>query len=161
MQFLSSGIVSFVNMNFNDANDINGVQNISVITSIDGLGNADINNFNTINANTKNFDITHPVKGEPWRLQYGVVEGPEHSVYLRGFTNDKVIELPYYWTELVHKESVTVQLTPIGTPCVHYVEKVENNKVYINCQDDKPNCYYTIFATRKDVEPPKLEYIRE
>jgi hypothetical protein len=161
MTFLTSGVGVYASMNFQDAYDIQGVQNISVITSIVGNGTANIDQFDTINANVKNFDIVHPLKGTPWRLQYGVVEGPEHSVYLRGLTNEKVIELPDYWIELVHAESVTVQLTPIGTPCVHYVEKVENNKVYINCQDDKPNCYYTIFATRKDVEPPKLEYIKE
>jgi hypothetical protein len=161
MQFLSSGIISFVGMNFNDANDINGVQNISVITSIDGLGNADINNFNTINANVKNFDIVHPVKGEPWRLQYTSLEGPEAGVYLRGKTTEKIIKLPDYWTGLVHDDSVTVQLTPIGGPCVHYVVEVTDNKVYIDCQDGQPNCYYTIYGKRKDVEGPKLEYIKE
>ncbi len=161
MQFLSSGIVSFVNMNFNDANDINGVQNISVITSIDGLGNADINNFNTINANVKNFDIVHPVKGEPWRLQYTSLEGPEAGVYMRGKTTEKIIELPDYWTGLVHDDSVTVQLTPIGSPCIHYVVEISDNKVIIDCQDGNPNCYYTIYGKRKDVDGPKLEYIKE
>jgi len=129
--------------------------------NIDGNGTNILSSFDQINANTKNFDIVHPSKGQPWRLQYGVLEGPEHSVYLRGFTNEKVITLPNYWIDLVHQDSITVQLTPIGSPCVHYVVKVENNEVHIDCQDGTPNCYFTIFATRKDVNPPKLEYIKE
>jgi hypothetical protein len=161
IQFLSSGIVTFVSINFNDANDINGLVNLSMTGELNGNGAAKLINFDEVSANVKNFDITHPTKGEPWRLQYTSLEGPEAGVYLRGKTTDKVIELPYYWTGLVHQDSITVQLTPIGSPCLHYVEKVENNKVYINCQDEKPNCYYTIYGKRKDTKGPKLEYIRE
>ena len=161
IQFLSSGINSFVSMNFNDTNSINGLVDLSMTGTLGGNGTANIVDFDQINANVKNFDIEHPVKGNPWRLQYTSLEGPEAGVYLRGKTSDKVIELPDYWTGLVYEESITVQLTPIGSPCVHYVEKIENNKVYINCQDDKPNCYYTIYGKRKDTEGPKLEYIRE
>jgi hypothetical protein len=161
MQFLSTGIISFVGMNFNDVNDITGVNDISLVGDIRGNGVADIIDFNEINANVKNFDIVHPVKGEPWRLQYTSLEGPEAGVYLRGKTTQKVIELPDYWTGLVHDDSVTVQLTPIGGPCVHYVVEVTDNKVYIDCQDGQPNCYYTIYGKRKDVNGPKLEYLGE
>jgi hypothetical protein len=161
MQFLSSGIVSFVGMNFNDANNINGLVDLSMIGALEGNGTANLNNFDQVNANQKNFDIEHPVKGNPWRLQYTSLEGPEAGVYLRGKTTEKIIELPDYWTGLVHDDSVTVQLTPIGGPCVHYVVQVTDNKVYIDCQDGQPNCYYTIYGKRKDVEGPKLEYIKE
>jgi hypothetical protein len=89
------------------------------------------------------------------------LEGPEAGVYLRGKTTEKVIDLPDYWTGLVHEESITVQLTPIGSPCVHYVVEIKDNKVHIDCQDDQPNCYYTIYAERKDVNGPKLEYLGE
>jgi hypothetical protein len=132
-----------------------------MIGDIEGNGTARVMNFDEINANVKNFDIVHPVKGEPWRLQYSSLEGPEAGVYLRGKTTQKVIELPDYWTGLVHEDSVTVQLTPIGSSCVHYVVEVTDNKVYIDCQDGKPNCYYTIYGKRKDVDGPKLEYIKE
>jgi hypothetical protein len=128
---------------------------------LDGNGTASIVNFDTINANEKNFDIEHPVKGNPWRLQYTSLEGPEAGVYLRGETTDNVIEFPDYWTGLVHEDSITVQLTPIGSPCVHFVVKIEDNKVFIDCQDGQPNCYYTIYGKRKDVNGPKLEYIKE
>jgi hypothetical protein len=161
MQFLSTGIVVYTEMNFNDVNDITGVNDISLIGNIRGNGVANIIDFNEINANVKNFDIVHPVKGEPWRLQYTSLEGPEAGVYMRGKTTEKIIELPDYWTGLVHDDSVTVQLTPIGSPCIHYVVEISDNKVIIDCQDGNPNCYYTIYGKRKDVDGPKLEYIKE
>jgi hypothetical protein len=143
------------------SNNIKTVNDITMSGQLDGNGTASIVNFDTINANEKNFDIEHPVKGKPWRLQYTSLEGPEAGVYLRGKTTDNVIEFPDYWTGLVHEDSITVQLTPIGSPCVHYVVKVEDNKVFIDCEDGKPNCYYLIQAKRKDVNGPKLEYIKE
>jgi hypothetical protein len=161
MQFLSTGIVVYTEMNFNDVNDITGVNDISLVGDIRGNGVANIVDFDNISANSKSFDIEHPTKKLPWRIEYGVLEGPEHGVFFRGQTTENVIELPDYWIDLVHEDSYTVHLTPIGGPCVHWVEKVENNKVYINCQDGKPNCYFTINATRKDVNPPKLEYIKK
>jgi hypothetical protein len=148
-----TAITNYVELDLN-GNDING-QGTSKITNIDVI------DCNTLNAAEKNFDIEHPTKGSPWRLQYTSLEGPEAGVYLRGETTDKVIEFPDYWTGLVHEDSITVQLTPKGSPCVHYVEKIEDNKVYINCQDNQPNCYYLIQAKRKDVNGPKLEYIKE
>jgi hypothetical protein len=124
---------------------------------MEGSGVVNLNNFNNITANSKSFDIPHPTK-EGWRLRYGNLEGPEHGVYFRGKTTSNVIELPDYWTGLVHQDGWSVQLTPIGGPCVHWVEKIEDNKVYINCQDGTPNCYFTVFAERKDVEKVLLEY---
>jgi hypothetical protein len=122
-----------------------------------GGGLANLSNFNNISANSKSFDIPHPTK-EGWRLRYGNLEGPEHGVYFRGHATSNVIELPDYWIGLVHDTEWSVQLTPIGGPCVHWVEKIEDNKVYINCQDETPNCYYTVFAERKDVPKVLLEY---
>jgi len=161
IQFLSNGMVSFVDMNFNDVNSITGLDGISMTGELRGNGVANLLEFDQITANSKSFDIEHPTKKLPWRIEYGVLEGPEHGVFFRGQTTENVIELPDYWVDLVHEDSYTVHLTPIGGPCVHWVEKVENNKVYINCQDGKPNCYFTINATRKDVNPPKLEYIKK
>jgi hypothetical protein len=143
------------------SNSIKGVIGIDLTGDITGNGTANLLEFDQITANSKSFDIEHPTKKLPWRIEYGVLEGPEHGVFFRGQTTENVIELPDYWVDLVHEDSYTVHLTPIGGPCVHWVEKVENNKVYINCQDGKPNCYFTINATRKDVNPPKLEYIKK
>ena len=145
-------ITAYQNFNLN-GNDLDGGGgNITDIVQID---------CTTLNAAEKNFDIVHPTKGSPWRLQYTSLEGPEAGVYLRGKTTEKVIELPDYWTGLVHEDSVTVQLTPIGSPCVHYVVEISDNKIYIDCQDGQPNCFYTVSGKRKDVNGPKLEYLGE
>jgi hypothetical protein len=111
-----------------------------------------------IQANVKMFDIVHPTKGEPWRLRYGVLEGPENGVYFRGQTIEKVIELPDYWVGLVHENSYTVNLTPIGEPIQHFIVKIENHKVYIESENGNINCFFLIQAERKDVDKVLLEY---
>jgi hypothetical protein len=126
--------------------------------NIDGQGSADIINFNNIQGNVKSFDIVHPTKGKPWRLRYGVLEGPEHGVYFRGQTTKKVIELPDYWTGLVHENSYTANLTPIGEPIQHFVVKIENHKVYIDSETGNINTFFLIQAERKDVDKVLLEY---
>jgi hypothetical protein len=120
--------------------------------------NGDVAVSGTLSAASKSFDIPHPTK-EGYRLRYGVLEGPEHGVYFRGTTNQNIIILPDYWKELVHYNSYTVTLTPIGKPCQHYVEKVQDHVVYINCECGDINTYFLVQAERKDVDRPKLEYI--
>ena len=100
-------------------------------------------------ATTKSFVITHPTK-QNYKLQHGSLEGPENGVYIRGRTTENIIELPEYWTELVDKNSITVNLTPIGDNRV-WIEEINNNKVYIDSNSDI-DCFYTVFAERKDVE---------
>ena len=117
---------------------------------------------NTLNATTKNFDIEHPTKKEPWRLRYSVLEGPEIGVYLRGrLENTNVIEMPYYWVDLVHEDSITVLLTPIGNSSTYFVEKIEDNKIFIGSEAEYINLYYTVFAERKDVNKLTTEYKKE
>jgi hypothetical protein len=160
MSISTTDINMFLPLEMNGG-DLTGINKITMTGDLNGSGTANIIDFDQINANVKNFDIVHPTKGKPWRLQYTSLEGPEAGVYLRGKTTEKVIDLPDYWTGLVHEESITVQLTPIGSPCVHYVVEIKDNKVHIECQDGQPNCYYTIYAERKDVNGPKLEYLGE
>jgi hypothetical protein len=110
-------------------------------------------------ATTKSFVIPHPTK-EGKKLRYGSLEGPENGVYVRGKTTSKIIELPDYWTKLVDAESITVQLTPIGSHQKLYVEKIEDNKVYIaneNLVAKSINCFYYILAERADVEKLEVE----
>jgi hypothetical protein len=152
LEIAATEIKAYQNFNLNGNDLVGGGGNISDINQID---------CTTLNAAEKNFDIVHPTKGSPWRLQYTSLEGPEAGVYLRGKTTEKVIELPDYWIGLVHEDSLTVQLTPIGSPCIHYVVEISDNKVIIDCQDSNPNCFYTISAKRKDVNGPKLEYIKK
>jgi hypothetical protein len=109
-----------------------------------------------LTAASKSFDIEHPSK-PGFRLRYGVLEGPEHGVYFRGFTETDLIELPYYWVDLVHQGSITVQLTPLDN-VIHWVERVENNTIRINSSNGNIKAYFLIQAERKDVEKVLLEY---
>ncbi len=108
-------------------------------------------------ATTKSFVIPHPTKPGK-RLVYGVIEGPEHSVFIRGVTTDAVIYLPDYWVNLIDENTITVQLTPIGVFQKLTVTKVTNKAIYIkneNTFSKNINCYFYIQAERKDI--PKLE----
>lgn len=114
----------------------------------------------SVSATTKSFDIKHPTK-EGMRLHHGSLEGPEHGVYVRGHATESIIELPEYWTGLVDEKTITVQLTANGRFQKLYIEKVENNKVYLRNASwfsNKIDCYYMINATRKDIEQFEVEY---
>ncbi len=115
--------------------------------------NASIDINGNLSATTKSFDIPHPSK-EGMRLKYGVLEGPENGVYVRGKSKEKVILLPDYWVDLVHEDTITVQLTAIGKGQDLYVEDIKDNKVYVNGE----NYFYYIQAERKDVERFEVEY---
>ena len=104
-------------------------------------------------ATTKSFVIDHPTK-ENHSLRYACLEGPENSVYVRGKTSNSVIELPDYWKGLVHEDSITVNVTPIGNHKV-WVESINNNSVTIG--SDGSEYFYTVFAERKDVEKLEVE----
>ena len=96
------------------------------------------------------------------RLQYASLEGPENGVYVRGRSNDEIIDLPDYWTGLIEEESITVQITSIGEYQNLYVEKIKNNQIFIknNKLNQKLNYYYIIHAERKDVKKLKVEIYR-
>ena len=107
-------------------------------------------------ATTKSFLIDHPTIPEK-KLQYACLEGPENGVYVRGHTNDNIIDLPDYWSSLVDEESITVQITAKDAPQPYlYVSGVLNNKVYL-ISDRSVSAYYTINGTRKDVAPLQVE----
>jgi hypothetical protein len=110
-----------------------------------------------LTAASKSFDIPHPTK-EGFRLRYGVLEGPEHGVYFRGFTNYNVIELPDYWTDLVHETSITIQLTSVGKSETDYVVEVKENKIFLSSQTGWISSYFFVQAERKDVDKVLLEY---
>jgi hypothetical protein len=90
------------------------------------------------------------------------LEGPEVGVFVRGQINSSnIIELPYYWKELVYENSLTINLTAIGKPTIYYVEKIDNNMIYIGANDEQFNFYYTVFAERKDVDKLVVEYTKK
>jgi hypothetical protein len=110
-------------------------------------------------ATTKSFVIDHPTKSG-MKLRYGSLEGPENGVYVRGRCKSNIIPLPEYWIKLVDPGSVTVNLTPVGSHQKLYVDKVENNCVYIatdNLFSSAIDCFYTVFAERCDVEKLQVE----
>jgi hypothetical protein len=116
-----------------------------------------INVTGALTATTKSFVIDHPTK-EGMRLRHGSLEGPEDGVYVRGrLTGETVIELPDYWTGLVHEDSITVQLTAMGGKADLWVESIADNKVTVGC-DTEVDCFYFVQATRKDVDAWDVEY---
>jgi hypothetical protein len=111
-----------------------------------------------ISATNKSFVINHPTK-PGMKLRYGSLEGPENGVYIRGISTSNIIELPDYWLGLVDYNTITVHLTPIGKNNSHYFLKCEDNKVYIGTSlFKKINCFYSIWAERKDVPKLTVEY---
>ena len=109
----------------------------------------------------KPFDIPHPSKPETHRLRYISLEGPEIAVYFRGkLENTNVIELPEYWKDLIHPESISVNLTPYGDYQELYVEKIVLGQQIIvkNRESELTNCYFTVYAERKDMEKLIVEY---
>ena len=108
----------------------------------------------------KSFDIPHPTK-EGWRLRHICLEGPSAEVYVRGvLKNSNTIELPDYWKGLVDPESITVNLTPIGTYqelCYEIGEWASTIKV-MNSGGGHIHCSYIIYAERKDTERNIPEY---
>ncbi len=105
-------------------------------------------------ATCKSFLVDNPVTGG--QLKYGVVEGNEHGVTVRGSTCCGTIDLPAEWDWLVHEDSVTAQITPIGSSHTPYIVSQDNKQVVV-CSS---GCYnYNIYGTRKDVEPLEVNIL--
>ena len=115
--------------------------------------------FGAADGRPKPFDIKHPSK-EGWRLRYACIEGPEVGVYCRGrVRNEKIIRLPNYWKDLVDVESISVQLQPIGSHQDIIVKRWDEEFIYLQAQGGMPvNCFYHVYAARKDVNPLYVEY---
>jgi hypothetical protein len=114
-----------------------------------------------LTAVTKNFEIDHPSKPDTHKLRHGVLEGPEHAVYIRGTVlPGEDIHVPDYWKDLVDMGTITVQLTPIGTHGRAYVEAVlpELGEIHIHCDCA---CFYFVQATRKDVPELVVEEAKD
>jgi len=124
--------------------------------------------FATADAKPKPFDLVHPTKGKGHRLRYACIEGPEVGVYYRGrLKESNVIQLPYYWKDLVHEDSITVQLQPIGSNQNLVIQEFNNEFIVI--AEDSTNtdlitdlstidCFYHVYGERKDINPLIVEY---
>ena len=133
-----------------------------VTGAIDSLSKGRLaSRFGVADARPKPFDIQHPTKGEGHRLRYACIEGPEVGVYYRGRLKDSnIIKLPDYWKNLVHEDSITVQLQPIGDRHFHLnVVSFNSEKIIIREADDKMiDCFYHVYGERKDINPLIVEY---
>lgn len=116
-----------------------------------------INVAGDFSATTKSFLIDHPNK-KGWKLRYGNLEGPEHAVYVRGTGSTKKIKLPKHWKNLVDLDTVTVNLTPIGTDMNLYVKSIGDGEIEIGGYKSGELYFYTVFAERIDVDKIIVEF---
>jgi hypothetical protein len=120
--------------------------------------NSNVTINGTLNATAKSFLIPHPSQSGKM-LRYGSLEGPENGVYIRGrLIGENKIVLPSYWKDLVDINTLSVNLTPIGNYATHYVESMDQNSVTINSILGTIDCFYIVFAERKDIDKLVVEY---
>ena len=151
------------------------VDTIHVIGDMHVTGSVDCGNkgrlaarFGVADSIPKPFDLLHPTKGEGHRLRYACIEGPEAGVYYRGrLKESNIIQLPYYWKDLVHADSITVQLQPIGSNQNLVIQEFNNEFIVI--AEDSTNtdlitdlstidCFYHVYGERIEVNPLIVEY---
>ena len=118
--------------------------------------------FAAADASPKLFDMPHP-STPGMRLAHACIEGPEVSVFYRGrCRNSKEIVYPSYWKDLVYINSISVQLQPIGAHQDIIVKRWDDEKVYLQSKGGMPiDCFYHIYAERKDCGPLVVEYTGE
>ena len=137
------------------------VGNMYVTGTVDCLSTGRLESrHKTADGKPKLFDIPHPTKGEGHRLAHACIEGPEVGVYYRGrLRNKKVIELPHYWKGLVHTDSISVQLQPIGAHQDIIIKRWDDTKIYLQAKANFPiDCFYHVYGERKDVDGLVVEY---
>ena len=113
----------------------------------------------------KNFDIPHPTK-EGYRLRHTCPEGPSNDVYFRGkLEGSNIIEIPEYWKELVDYDTITVNLTPYGSPNLGlHVSEITEDEIIVATDDlmsllkGDIKCFYHVYGERKDGEKLIPEY---
>ena len=131
-----------------------GTSNITTIGNVSTCTGMAITG--ALTATTKSFDIPHPSK-KGQRLVHGSLEGAEHGVYFRGKSTQKEFDLPDYWINLVDEDTITVQLTAIGSKQDLWVVEVKENKVFIEAEQENVHFFYLIQAERKDVDKLEVE----
>ena len=134
------------------------IGDLFVSGSIDGGNKGRLaSRFGPADSLGKVFDMSHPSR-DGYRLRYACIEGPEIGVYCRGRLNTGTeIKLPSHWKELVHENSITVQITPIGSQQNIIVKEYNNEKIVLE-SDGSIDCFYMICGERKDCNPLITEY---
>ena len=148
--------------NTNQTGDITASGTVTANNFVGSVGTA-----SGKSSGAKAFDIPHPSK-EGHRLRHICLEGPETAVYYRGrLKGSNIIELPSYWRDLVHEDSITVQLQPIGSNQNLVIQEFNNEFIVI--AEDSTNtdlitdlstidCFYHVYGERKDINPLIVEY---
>jgi hypothetical protein len=108
-------------------------------------------------ATSKSFIIDHPTQKDK-KLQYASLEGPENGVYVRGTTDEETIDLPEYWSELVHEDSITVVLTPIGKKQDLFIKEKSNKLIKIGGAEGSFD--YVVYGERKDIDKLEIEPLK-
>lgn len=173
-----NGVSTNNSLSLKNGVDIKNALNIgNAVTNLSGVLNAnggiktpiiisEVGRFNgnlyasSVSGAIKSFDIPHPSR-ERMRLRYACIEGPEAGVYYRGRLKDNnIIELPYYWRDLVDLETITVNLTSHTVYQELYVKAIEwGTKIIVANNLGGPiDCSYVIFAERKDIDKLVVEY---
>ena len=106
----------------------------------------------TADRKPKLFDMDHP-STPGMRLAHACIEGPEVSVFYRGrCRNSKEIVFPSYWKDLVHINSISVQLQPVGAHQDIIVKRWDDTKVYLQSKGGMPiDCFYHILYSSLDL----------
>ena len=90
------------------------------------------------------------------KLQYASLEGPENGVYVRGTTDQSIIQLPDYWVALVDENSITVNLTPVGKFQSLYI--IDKNNEHVTVGGVEGSYDYVVYGERKDVDKLEVEW---
>ena len=139
----------------------NGVEAVRIDSAGNvGIGSTPTNKldvFGHFTATSKAFLIDHPTK-ENKKLQYASLEGPENAVYVRGTANSASIELPDYWSELIHEDSITVVVTPIGKKQDLYIKSKSPQLIMIG--GVKGSYDYVVYGERKDIDRLEIEPLK-
>ena len=133
---------------------------IFVTGSVDCLSTGRLEERHQIaDGSPKLFDIPHPSR-DGYRLSHACIEGPEVGVYTRGRVRNKTeIKLPDFWKDLVHMNSISVQLQPIGAHQDVIIKRWDDETVFLQARGGMPiDCFYHIYAERKDVNGLVVEY---
>lgn len=122
---------------------------------------------NRIQATVKNFYIKHPTKPDK-HLVYSSLETPYNGVQLTG--EDEVVnglcvvELPDYLNNLIHPDSVHIQLTNYQHSKSLYVDRIniDQNNFTVKCdswfsKSQKLKFFWLLNGVRKDIERLETE----
>jgi len=139
----------------------NGAFTQNSTMTLSGVGDVASAINSKLPASSKGFDIPHPNK-EGHRIRHICVEGPESGpIYVRGKLDGKsIIKLPDYWKGLVDEDSITVNLTPIGSFQELFVEDIQwgKNVIVKNSAGGPIKCFYQVWANRLADEKLHVEY---